>query len=112
MCIQVVADGLAPVRLSLFCPPTDYLESPMRPLPISVLAMALTVSMTPALASKTMPLPDSPALEQHVDQLLSKLTLDQKLKVIGGQDLFYTHALPSIGLPALKTANGNDGIQP
>ena len=57
----------------------------------------------------------SPAdVEQRVDQLLSKLTADEKIKLIAGVDSFYTNAIASLKLPRLKMSDGpmgsrNDG---
>ncbi len=52
-----------------------------------------------------------PAVEARIDTLLAKLTLDQKLELIGGYKAFYTHAESSVGLPALRMADGPAGIR-
>jgi beta-glucosidase len=38
------------------------------------------------------PVPDSPAIEQQVDAMLAKLTLQQKLELIGGEENMYIRA--------------------
>jgi beta-glucosidase len=53
-------------------------------------------------------------VNQRVDALLSKLTLEQKIDLLGGVDVFFIRAVPTIGLPRLKTSDGplgarNDG---
>ena len=50
-------------------------------------------------------------VEQRVDKLLAALTLDEKLEVIGGDRSFYIHALPSIGMPAIKMSDGPYGVR-
>jgi beta-glucosidase len=50
-------------------------------------------------------------IEAQADALLAKLTLAEKLELLGGHDNFYTHAEPSIGLPALRMADGPLGIR-
>ncbi|HEY0308090.1 MAG TPA: glycoside hydrolase family 3 C-terminal domain-containing protein [Acidobacteriaceae bacterium] len=42
--------------------------------------------------------------------MLAKMTLDEKLSLIGGNN-FSTHAIPSIGLPALKMSDGPYGVR-
>ena len=49
-------------------------------------------------------------VEQHVNKLLAKPTLDEKLEVLGG-DRFYIHALPSISMPAIKMSDGPYGVR-
>ena len=50
-------------------------------------------------------------VEQRVDRLLAKLTLDEKLAVLGGDRSFYIHALPSIGMAAIKMSDGPYGVR-
>ncbi len=51
------------------------------------------------------------AVEARVESLLAKLTLEQKIELLGGVDGFYTHAAPSIGLPRLKMSDGPLGVR-
>jgi beta-glucosidase len=54
---------------------------------------------------------DSPAIEQRVDALLNKLTLAQKVDLIGGEDNMYIRAEPAIGLPRLRMSDGPFGVR-
>ena len=45
------------------------------------------------------PVADSPAIEHRIDTMLQKLTVAEKIQLIGGTDSMYTFAAPSIGLP-------------
>jgi beta-glucosidase len=42
---------------------------------------------------------------------VSKLTLAQKIELIGGIDSMYTHAMPSIGLPRFKMSDASVGVR-
>lgn len=50
-------------------------------------------------------------LEVKVDSLLKQLTLEEKIDLIGGVDDFYIRAIPRIGLPRLKMADGPVGVR-
>lgn len=56
-------------------------------------------------------MPDSPAIEQRVDAMLAKLTLEQKLELIGGVDSMFIRAEPSAGFPTLKMSDGPEGVR-
>ncbi|MBV8051025.1 MAG: glycoside hydrolase family 3 C-terminal domain-containing protein [Acidobacteriaceae bacterium] len=53
----------------------------------------------------------SPDVEARVDSLLKQLTLEEKIDLIGGVDDFYIRAIPHIGLPRLKMADGPVGVR-
>lgn len=57
------------------------------------------------------PVPDSPAIEKRVDAMISKLTLQQKLELIGGEDNMYIKAEPAAGFPQLKMSDGPMGVR-
>ncbi|GLQ87447.1 glycoside hydrolase family 3 C-terminal domain-containing protein [Dyella flagellata] len=57
------------------------------------------------------PAADTPAVEQRVDAMLAKLSLEQKVELLGGVDNFFTHAEPNIGLPALSMSDGPYGVR-
>src|SRR5580693_7122855 len=49
-------------------------------------------------------------VERRVDAILSKMTLDEKLTIIGGINDFYIQALPRLDLPALRMSDGPLGV--
>jgi beta-glucosidase len=62
-------------------------------------------------ASAQAPVPDSPAIEAQARALVSKLTLEQKIELLGGVDSMYTRPMPSIGLPRFKMSDGPVGVR-
>jgi len=57
------------------------------------------------------PVPDSPAIEHRVDAMIAKLTLQQKLELIGGEDEMFIRAEPAAGFPRLKMSDGPLGVR-
>jgi beta-glucosidase len=57
------------------------------------------------------PVASSPEIERRVDKLLGQLTLEEKIDLLGGIDDFYIRAIPKIGLPRLKMADGPFGVR-
>lgn len=49
-------------------------------------------------------------IEKRVEALVAKMTVDEKLTLIGGIDDFYIQALPRLGLPALRMSDGPLGV--
>ena len=68
----------------------------------------LLLSILPALCQMQNSAPD---VEGRVDSLLKQLTLEEKIDLIGGVDDFYIRAIPHIGLPRLKMADGPVGVR-
>lgn len=64
-----------------------------------------------ALALAQAPVADSPEIEAKAHDLLSKLTLEQKIELIGGVHDMFTHAEPSIGLPSFKMSDASVGVR-
>src|SRR6267378_2232726 len=57
------------------------------------------------------PSPNSAAVEQRVESLLSKMTLEEKIDIIGGVDGFFIRGIPRLALPPLKMADGPIGVR-
>ena len=57
------------------------------------------------------PVPDSPAIEAQAHALLSKLTLEQKIELLGGIDGMYTRPMPAIDLPRFKMSDASVGVR-
>ena len=50
-------------------------------------------------------------VEKRVDALMARLTLDDKISLIGGDEGMYIGAIPSIGLPHLRMSDGPVGVR-
>jgi beta-glucosidase len=69
-----------------------------------LLGFALTVSAQA-------PAPDSPAIEAKAHAMVAKLTLEQKIVLLGGVDGMFTQPAPAIGLPRFKMSDGPVGVR-
>src|SRR5882672_775007 len=49
-------------------------------------------------------------VEKRVDSILSKMTLEKKIQIIGGINDFYTRPTPRLGIPALRMSDGPLGV--
>ncbi|WP_263354919.1 beta-glucosidase [Acidicapsa acidisoli] len=68
-------------------------------------------SMLLAQSTISGPVPDSPEIEARAHAILAKLTLEQKIDLLGGTDGMYTQAIPSVDLPRLKMSDGPLGVR-
>lgn len=77
----------------------------------SLLALLLSASMCAPMVRAQSPVPVSPAIEQKADAMLGKLTLEQKIDLLGGVDDFYIREEPNAGFPRLKMSDGPLGVR-
>ncbi|HEY2856859.1 MAG TPA: glycoside hydrolase family 3 C-terminal domain-containing protein [Terracidiphilus sp.] len=57
------------------------------------------------------PVAGTPEIEARTHAVLAKLTLEQKIELIGGVNDMYTHADPSVGLPRFKMSDASVGVR-
>ena len=48
----------------------------------------------------------TPEAKARAAELVSRMTLEEKLEYIGGYDGFYIRAVPRLGIPAIRMADG------
>jgi beta-glucosidase len=67
----------------------------------------------PILAGTTLPAQQAldPAIEHRIDEMLPKLTLEQKIELLGGVSTWYTHPEPSIGIQSIRLSDGPAGLR-
>ena len=76
---------------------------------ISVTCALLFIAILVALVPSATSAPGD--VEQRVEAILSKMTLEQKIDMLGGEDDFYIRAYPDLGLPRLRMADGPIGVR-
>jgi len=77
---------------------------------IASLVLILALSSVAAVCQQPLPTV-SPAEEARAQALLKKLSLDEKIDLLGGVDGFYIRAEKQIGLPRLRMSDGPFGIR-
>jgi beta-glucosidase len=74
----------------------------------SLVFLAMLIIASPATSQRQHQ--SSAEVEKRVETLLGKMTLEEKISLIGGIDDFYIRALPRLGLPALRMSDGPMGV--
>jgi beta-glucosidase len=78
----------------------------------SFLSLASTILLATSLTvSAQAPAPDSPAIEAQAHAMISKLTLEQKVELLGGVDSMFTRPMPVIELPRFKMSDASVGVR-
>ncbi len=72
--------------------------------------LSLLVAATPAARAQS-PAPDSVTIEARVDALVGRMTLEQKIDLLGGEDDFFIRGYPAIGWSRLTMADGPMGVR-
>jgi beta-glucosidase len=77
-----------------------------RLLPILLVILAASIQ-----SHAQAPVSDSPAIEARAHAWIEKLTLEQKVELVGGVDEMYTHPAPAIDLPRFKMSDASVGVR-
>ncbi len=82
----------------------------MKKLLVSIVAMVS--AMTATAQSLPIYLDESKPIEQRIDDALSRMTLDEKIRVIHAQSKFSSAGIPRLGFPDFWTDDGPHGVRP
>ncbi|HEY0083580.1 MAG TPA: glycoside hydrolase family 3 N-terminal domain-containing protein, partial [Pyrinomonadaceae bacterium] len=87
----------------------------MRKICAAVFALSLLVAAVPAAAQgrrAPAPAPDSRLNhERRVEDLLARMTIEEKIDLIGGVNDFFIRGVSRLGVPRLKMADGPAGVR-
>lgn len=87
-------------------PAMKFFSTSLRNLALAVLLAGLGIA-----SRGQAPGNDTPAIEAKAHALLSKLSLEQKITLLGGVDSMYTQAIDTIGLPRFKMSDASVGVR-
>jgi beta-glucosidase len=76
-----------------------------------VIILALLALIATAQIRAQAPAPDSPAIEAKAKAMLAKLSLEQKIELLGGIENMYTRPMPVIDLPRFKMSDASVGVR-
>jgi len=91
--------------------PTKPSTQSIAPRGVACLTSLLLALLVVSSAHAQAPVADSPAIEARAHELLGKLSLEQKIELIGGVDDMYTHGIDAIGLPRFKMSDASVGVR-
>jgi beta-glucosidase len=72
---------------------------------LALTILAIAFAIVPSATSA----PDD--VEQRVESILSRMTLEEKIDILSGVDDFYIRAYPQLGIPRLRMADGPLGVR-
>jgi beta-glucosidase len=76
---------------------------------IRFVAMLCLLALTVAIVPSAISAPDD--VDKRVEAILSRMTLEQKIDLIGGEDNMFLRAYPGLGWPRLQMADGPIGVR-
>ena len=80
--------------------------------PISRVFLALRTTLLVLLLATLAPSQTTPAdIESRVEAIVSKMTLEEKIDLLGGVDRFFTRGVPRLNVPRFKMSDGSFGVR-
>src|SRR3984957_5487211 len=79
---------------------------------VAALSLEFAILLAGGLAvSAQAPVPDSPVIEATAHAMIAKLTLEEKIELLGGVDNMFTRPMPAIDLPQFKMSDASLGVR-
>ncbi len=72
---------------------------------------SLVVVIAPTVSAATPAVPSSKDVEARVESILSQMTTEEKVDLLGGVDFFCLRGVPRLGVPRLCMADGPMGVR-
>jgi beta-glucosidase len=79
--------------------------------PIVVLSLIISTAFSALAQAPAVSFNSSAAVERRVESILSQMTLEEKLDMLGGVDGFFIRDIPRLNWPRLKMADGPIGVR-
>lgn len=76
----------------------------------SVVCFGVALLLVFGIAAQAQQKASSADIEKRVEALLGKLTLEEKITLIGGINDFYTRPIPRVGIPSFRMSDGPMGV--
>ena len=80
------------------------------------LALSCVLSLTTVFSVQAQQMPvyldDTKPVEQRIEDALSRMTLQEKIRVIHAQSKFSSAGVPRLGFPDFWTDDGPHGVRP
>jgi beta-glucosidase len=73
--------------------------------------VAIVLLVSGPVSAQTVPSASPADVEQQVESILGKMTLEEKIDLLGGVDGFYIRGVPRLGVPRFKMADGPLGVR-
>src|SRR5580658_4062353 len=79
---------------------------------VAALSLEFAILLAGGLTvSAQAPVPDSPAIEAKAHAMIAKLTLEEKIELLGGIGNMFTRPMPAIDLPQFKMSAASVGVR-
>ena len=76
-----------------------------------ILSFLVACTLVRCVTAAQAPMPDSLKIETVAQAMLNKLTLAQKIELLGGVDGMYTREMPEISLPRFRMSDASLGVR-
>jgi beta-glucosidase len=82
----------------------------MRQLTVAILTISFLFS-TFTLVQAQGPAPAAAEIERRVEEILARMTIEEKIDMLGGVDGFFIRGFPKLDIPRMKMADGPLGVR-